>query len=423
MSYKHNHYVPEWYQRRFMLPEQTNYYYLDLTPDTCTSNGHTWKSKELQHWGVRKCFAQDDLYTTRWGSISNRDIEKFFFGRFDGIAPSAVDYFTNLKPNSADGEAFNVFIQYMSVQKLRTPKGLDWLKIVTRSIDPNYTLQQLQRLQNLFCAVWSDSVWQIADASNSGTKFILSDHPVTVYNRDCFPLGPECIYPYDPDVRLVGTHTLFPLSIDKILILTNLAWARNPYQNAKGMGPNHRLLRNTLFNFLDIQFDRHLSEEEVVEINYIIKKRARRYVAAAQEEWLYPERRLQSDHWRKLGDGYLLMPDPRHIHMGGTTCIGYEGGRSEAFGPYGHRPWERAFEDEERDRIESQTLQKFQDEWAAMYGPEYRGINCHFGGNIRTGESDEFHQYHLERDALERRKPGESARRRYLRRSKRGLIV
>jgi len=199
--------------------------------------------------------------------------------------------------------------------------------------------------------------------------------------------------------------------------LTNLAWVRNPYQNAQKMGPNKRLMRNTLFSFLDIQFDRFLSEEEVLEINYIIKKRALRYIAAAEKDWLYPEQRLQSDHWRKLGDGYLLMPDPRHVHMGGTTYIGYEGGRSEAFGPYGHRPWERAFEDEERDRIESRMLQKFQDEWAVMFGPEYRGINCHFGRNIRTRESDEFHQYHLDRDRLERRKPGESARRRRLRRN------
>lgn len=417
VSYKHNHYVPEWYQRRFLLPNQTNYHYLDLQPDVCTSNGHTWTSKELQHWGVRKCFTQDDLYTTRRGSISNTDIEKFFFGKLDAEAPAALDYFANLRPNSADGDAFSTFLEYMSVQKLRTPKGLAWLKNVTRSAKPNYALLQLQRLQRIFCATWSDCVWQIADASRSATKFIISDHPVTVYNRECFPLSPECMNPNDPDIRLAGTHTVFPLSLNKILILTNLAWVRNPYQNAKKMGPNKRLLRNTVFNFLDIQFDRFLSEEEVLEINYIIKKRALRYVAAAEKDWLYPEQRLHSDHWRKLGDGYLLMPDPRHVHMGGTTYIGYEGGRSEAFGPYGHRPWEQAFEDKERDKIESRTLEKFKDEWAAMIGPEYRGINCHFGRNIRTRESDEFHQNHLDRDMIERRKSGESARRRRLRRN------
>ncbi len=416
MSYKHNHYVPEWYQRRFLLPNQTSYHYLDLSPDVCTSVGHTWTSKELQHWGVRKCFAQDDLYTTRWGSISNTDIEKFFFGEFDAKAPAALDYFANLRPDGADGDAFYTFLEYMSVQKLRTPKGLAWLKNVTRSANPNSTLLQLQKLQRLFCATWSDCVWQIADASHSPTKFIVSDHPVTVYNRECFPLSPECMHPNDPDVRLAGTHTVFPLSLNKILILTNLAWVRNPYQNAKKMGPNKRLLRNTVFNFLDIQFDRLLSEEEVLEINYIIKRRALRYIAAAEKNWLYPEQHLRSDHWRKLGDGYLLMPDPRHVHMGGTTFIGYESGRSESFGPYGHRPWEKAFEDTERDKLESRMLEKFKDEWAAMVGPEYRGINCHFGRHVRTRENDELYQKHVDRDKIERRKSGENSRRRRLRR-------
>jgi hypothetical protein len=416
LSYKHNHYVPEWYQRRFLLPRQTNYFYLDKSPDVHTSNGYTWKSKEIQNWGVRKCFAQDDLYTTRWGSTSNTDIERFFFGKIDAAAPSALDFFANYKPDCVDADAFKTFLEYMSVQKLRTPKGLAWLRDITQSANPNDTLLQLQKLQSIFCATWSDCVWQIADASHSPIKFIISDHPVTLYNRECFPLSPEFIGHKDPDVRQVGTHTIFPLSLNKILILTNLAWVRNPYQNAKKMGPNKRLLRNTIFNFQDIQFDRFLSEEEVLEINFIIKRRALRYVAAAREDWLNPERHLVSDHWRKLGDGYLLMPDPRHVHMGGTTYIGYEGGRSEAFGPYGHRHWEPAFEDKARDEIEFRTLEKFKDEWAATFGPEYRGLSCHFNRANRTRESLELHQNHLDRDMIERRKPDERARRRRLRR-------
>nr|MCH9765410.1 DUF4238 domain-containing protein [Alphaproteobacteria bacterium] len=79
-DYKHNHYVPEWYQKRFLPNGQGKQWYLDLRPEKITKNGHTYLRRELLHWGPRKCFAQDDLYTTRWGSIENRDIEKFFFG-------------------------------------------------------------------------------------------------------------------------------------------------------------------------------------------------------------------------------------------------------------------------------------------------------------------------------------------------------
>ena len=113
-------------------------------------------------------------------------------------------------------------LPYMSVQKLRTPKGLADLAERTKCHDQNVTLMALQRVQNMFCAVWTESVWQIADASNSPTKFIISDHPVTVYNRACPPLSKWCQGHNDPDVRLHATHTLFPLSLDKILILTNL---------------------------------------------------------------------------------------------------------------------------------------------------------------------------------------------------------
>jgi hypothetical protein len=417
-QFRHNHYVPEWYQRRFLPPGVRKFHYLDLAPSVERRNGHIWKRKEKLHWGPNRCFAQHDLYTTQWGAITNTDIEKFFFGRFDREAPLAIDYFANLRPFQADGAMFQTFLSYMSVQKLRTPKGLAWLTAFSGSKSSNYTLQYLQRLQQIFCATWTDCVWQIADASQSPTKFLLTDHPVTVYNRDCFPGSLECTAPNDPDVRLAGTHTIFPLSLDKVLILTNLAWVRNPYQKAKKVHPNPKMMRHAIFNFQDIQFDRRLSEEEVCEINYILKRRALRYVAAAEENWLYPERHLRSGHWRKLGDGYLLMPDPRHVHMGGTTYIGYSGGGSEAFGPFGHRPWERAFEDEKRDRVEAEALEKFKAEWAAMQGPNYRGISYHFAGaKARTRDSDEYHQHYLDKDNLERAKPGVRARRRMLRRS------
>jgi hypothetical protein len=152
-------------------------------------------------------------------------------------------------------------------------------------------------------------------------------------HRACFPGSVYCQGFNDPDIRMVATHTYFPLSIDKILILTNLAWVRNPYQNERAPRPNPGLFRNTIMSLQDIQTCRSLGEQEILEINYITKKRALRYVAAAEKEWLYPERRLQNTHWSKFGHGYLLMPEPREIHMGGETYIGYKDGTSAC----GHR--------------------------------------------------------------------------------------
>jgi hypothetical protein len=414
-GYHHNHYVPKWYQQAFMLSGQSRYHYLDLAPEAVERNGHRWTRKELLHWGVDSCFAGDDLYTTRWGKIENVDIERFFFGDLDDAGKAAVAAYADYSIRNETHKAFETFIRYMSVQKLRTPKGLAWLRTMTGSAHQNVTMRLLQYYQNLFCAAWTDSVWQIADASRSPTKFIVSDHPITVYNRDCFPGSVQCKFPYDPDIRLVGTQTIFPLSLEKVLILTNMAWVRNPYQPATKMGPNDDLMRDTIFNMLDVQTGRMLIEEEVLEINYIIKRRAHRYIAAAEIEWLYPERRLTCDHWRKLGNGYLLMPDPRHVHMGGTVVAGWDSGRSEAWGPYRHRPWEDAYEDEKRDRRETETLYRFQAEWSATFGPKYRGQTHQLGrGEQCEEEWAESYQRALVLDTKNKQKPGERQRRRQL---------
>jgi hypothetical protein len=110
-----------------------------------------------------------------------------------------------------------------------------------------------------------------------------------------------------------------------------LTWVRDPYQGEMTVRPNPALFRETVFNFLALQVGRQLSEDEVLQINLITKRRAYRYIAAANAEWLYPERHVSTDHWKKFGSGYLLMPEPRLIHMGGEIVIGYKGGGGTSF--------------------------------------------------------------------------------------------
>jgi hypothetical protein len=79
MSFTHrNHYVPEWYQKRFFDPKakEAKYHYLKLRPETkVASNGHRYWEKDLNFWGSPRCFFEEDLYTTRFGSSENDDIE------------------------------------------------------------------------------------------------------------------------------------------------------------------------------------------------------------------------------------------------------------------------------------------------------------------------------------------------------------
>jgi Protein of unknown function (DUF4238) len=141
----------------------------------------------------------------------------------------------------------------MSVQKPRTPKGLAHLAHLTKLKSKNVVLLAMQRFQNLHCAIWAESVWAIAEAENCATKFIVSDHPVSVYNEDCFPNSVFCRGFNDPEIWRNGSHTIFPLSPTKVLILTNLSWVRNPYGNANRLRPNPNPLRTAMFKFTDIQ--------------------------------------------------------------------------------------------------------------------------------------------------------------------------
>ncbi len=406
-NFRHNHYVPEWYQKRFMLPGQGKYWYLDLKPDvTHLPNGRSFTRRALLPWGPVSCFAEDDLYTTTWGGQGNVDIEKFFFGRVDGKGRRAVEFFGEFKfDRKGQQEAFHDLMNYMSVQKLRTPKGLGWLGGLPAGRDRNMRLMLLQQVQNMFCAIWTECIWQIADAANSDTKFIISDHPVTVYNRGCFPGSKYCAGFNDPEILMAATHTYFPLSLDKILILTNLSWVRNPYQDERKARPNADYFHDTIFKFTDIQTRRSLSEQEVREINYITKQRALRYIAGAKVEWLRPEEHLLSTHWNKFGDGYLLMPEPRDIHVGGEILVGYGGGRSEAWNEYGHRPWQKGYNDDKRFTKESAALERFKAEWSVRQGPAYRGTSFQFHQDPDQPyvTPDEFHQHYLD-DAEKYRK-------------------
>ncbi|AUW43959.1 DUF4238 domain-containing protein [Rhizobium leguminosarum] len=414
-GYKHNHYVPEWYQKRFLPSGESRQYYLDLNPETVIRDGHRFTRRAQLRWGPRQCFAQDDLYTTTWGGLENRDIEKFFFGKLDNDGEAAIAHFADFTFGSASHDAFETLLPYMSVQKLRTPKGLGWLRqIAAGGRGKDDTLLLMQRIKNIFCAIWTECVWQIADASSSPTKFIISDHPVVAYNRECFPGSQHCTGFNDPDIRFAATQTFFPLSPDKILILTNLSWVRDPFQNPLKLRPNPEFFRDSVFSFLDIQLQRQLSEAEVLQINYITKKRAYRYIAAAEEEWLYPERHIKSDHWRKFGNGYLLMPDPRHIHGGGEMLIGYKSGQSDGFSEYGHKPWQQGYKDDDRERREWAAMDKFKAEWAATYGPNYRGV-VHDLGKPSYSMGEEWYKKECERDKQYLKRPGERVRRRRLR--------
>ncbi|NWF17156.1 DUF4238 domain-containing protein [Pseudomonas reactans] len=397
-QYRHNHYVPEWYQKRF-FPSATDtrkFYYLDLHPETVkVESGHSYKRADVMYWGPQKCFAERDLYTTKFADFESTEIEEKFFGEIDKKGKRAVEYFSEFSHPSVDRNAFMDLMNYISVQKLRTPKGLEYLKSKTNTLEKNELLFRLQQFRNVFCTMWAECTWQLADCLDTETKFIISDHPVTVYNKGFFPRSALASKYGDPEIWNSGTHTYFPLSETRILILSNLSWVRQPYGNPLANRPNPNLFRQTIFNFTSIQTHRNLDELEVLKINHITKARARRYVAARQRDWLYPEKHFSYKSWSDFGDEYLFMPDPRSVGFATQTIIGYENGRSQVFDEYGRRPGQTGFTRDVAPSDEWDSFQAFQGEYARRFGPRRRGRCMEFTNLTNEEDSADFHRYHL----------------------------
>ena len=378
-TYRNNHYVPIWYQRRFLVPGTTELLYCDLRPDTFRDpRGVPHKTDEIRRFGFRKGFAQSDLYTQFFRAQPRTEIEEKFFGEIDHKGHEAVDYFAGFSHPWDGTQLYNELILYMSTQKLRTPKGLGWLQNFSANLRLP-VLDVMVRLRSLFCAIWTECIWSIASAEQSATKLIVSDHPITVYNRRFGPRSSACRGFDDPDIRQHATHTIFPLSYDKVLILTNRSWVQNPYQKESGVRPNPRMMRNALFNLLDIQTLRMLTEQEVREMNFIIKSRALRYVAAPNPDWLYPEKYVSKADWHDFGQGYLFMPDPRSAHYGGETVMTFTGGRTIAVDEYGRHPGEPGYSGGRSNPgpgPDWNSYHRFQGEFSRLFGTERRGRSC-----------------------------------------------
>ncbi len=382
-----NHYVPQWYQQRFIADncKERKYHYLDLQPERVQHSGGGFHVRnERRFLGPIGCFAQQHLYTVFFGADATDVIEKKFFGRIDSAGAVALDLFRDYNWTETEQHTLHDFIDFVGAQKLRTPKGLDFLKHVARGVTHHRALLFMQQLHQVYVTMWMEAVWEILSCDESPTKFIVTDHPVATYNKGLFPLSKACTYPLDAPIECVGTHTIFPLSLDRCLVMTNLGFVRDPNANPARRRVNARAYENTVFDLRSVQTGRQICEREVQAINYILKCRAKRFVAAAEKDWLYPERQFQRTMWNKLGDRFFLMPDPRKMHFYEDTYMGFTSGASLAVDEYGRPPNSKdsavlALREKERN-----TFRKHQQLWEDKFGKLSREElqTIWFGGEV-----------------------------------------
>ncbi|MCM5682971.1 DUF4238 domain-containing protein [Schlegelella sp. S2-27] len=330
---RNNHYVPQWYQRRFLAPGQSRLFYLNLDPDRKTlPNGGQVLRTALHEWGPTNCFVEYDLYTTHFGPIVNDEVERHLFGVIDDQGARAVSAFA--LGNHADVHAsFEDFFEHMAAQKLRTPKGLDWIRSCYGVLGQVDLMVEMQALRLMHCTMWVEGVREIVSAQDSDVKFILTDHPVTVYNAGVDASSEQCAYPQDPLVAAVGSQTVFALDANTCLILTHLEYAKEPEQlDLTRLRTNARHLGVGMTRTDNFIRDRRLRRDEVIAINHLLKSRAKRYIAAADKTWLYPDREFNSS-WAEIAK--VLLPKADLWRFGGEIYVGYKDGTSGYWDEHG----------------------------------------------------------------------------------------
>ena len=193
----------------------------------------------------------------------------------------------------------------------------------------------------MHCTIWSEGVREIVSAEDADVKFIVSDHPVTIYNYAVPPDSRACAYPNDPTIALKASQTIFPLNRDFCLILTNLEYARDPSTNPLEKRTFARNYRSSMVRTDAFIRKRKLSSQEVTQINHVLKARACRCIAAGRREWLYPEETVPNS-WEKLRT-ILLPPDSELWHFGGEMYVKYDSGHVHYQDEFGRSEEERAF--------------------------------------------------------------------------------
>ena len=311
-------------------------HYLDLTPDhKALPDGRVITMNPVKERSVDKCFAQYDLYSTFLGGEVSDEIESMLFGGIDDKGARAVRAFAQNDP-AGWHKHFQEFFGYIDAQKARTPKGLSWIRQHYAGLDQNALMQEMQSVRNMHCTIWTEGVREIVSAENSDIKFIVTDHPVTVFNYALDPNSPECSYPNDPDIKLKATQTIFPLDLNHCLILTNTEYARDPENcdplENRTYAQHHR---NSLVRTDQFIVSRKLAPHEVTAINFILKRRARRYLAATEKAWLYPEKETDLN-WSECRN-ILLPPKDELLLLGGEMYVGYEDGHTSYQDEFGRK--------------------------------------------------------------------------------------
>lgn len=272
---ENQHYVPRWYQRRFLPAGRGEFFVYDRNPlewitDRNKIRRRIKKPRYEFRSGANEPFVKKGLYNLDIAGIPADILERILFGPLDekgsrantGLLDWPKARGTLHIPNEwkeyrhDQASVIENILKFLDAQRSRTPKGIHKLRSTFEKQKAKLNNNQIMILfeQNRFrnITVWYECVWEFFSREQDSTPFLLSDNPCTIYNSECFPLSSDCRYPHDPDPFWKGTRILHPLSPDKLLTLSHPEWVDNPRpRQAKNLRRNARIGDEAIFNWTD----------------------------------------------------------------------------------------------------------------------------------------------------------------------------
>jgi hypothetical protein len=129
--------------------------------------------------------------------------------------------------------------------------------------------------------------------------------------------------------------TQVEVEVEVEVIFTHLEYAKEPdRQDLSRLRTNARHHDMSMTRTDAFIRDRRLSRDKVIAINHLLKSRAKRCIAAAKKDWLYPERHF-SGSWAQIAK--VLLPKADLWRFGGEIYVGYKDGSSGYWDEHGRR--------------------------------------------------------------------------------------
>jgi hypothetical protein len=337
-----HHYVPIWYQRRFLAPGETKLAILNLFPEKRSRPDGTFAVlPSVHHRAPSGWFSIPHLYDIASSGLPSDFVEKKWFGDIDtygarGLVALSEDDFNTWH------EHHRHFFDQLGAQKLRTPRGLAFLKAISKNTEQDALMQNLLDLTDMFTTMWVEGKMEIFETESTESRFVFTDSPVTFFNRYFGPM--ESRRGQDPAFSWKGTQTLYPLDPQRLLVFTHLEGTKILTREvATQHRTNARFQKNTIAKTNDCIRGRKLSREQVRQVNCVLKMAAYEYVAAQHPDDLYPEKQGALVAWKDTALG--LIPE-FETHPGGRIFMSFEDGGFITQDEHGRTPRTQAEADE-----------------------------------------------------------------------------